>query len=375
MARAQTPTRSPNPVAWAKMTRLRASEATFERPAEVPDTSVVTILRVPPEVHGQRLDVFVQSQLKRTSRTRAQAIIKKSAFDATGRALRANDRVRAEQHILLWRAPWDEVPVPTDIPILYEDDELLAVDKPPLLPVHPTARYYRNTLIRILLDARPNEFLSLGHRLDRETSGVLLVAKTRACDRALKRQFEMRVGVRKTYLAITWGIPAECAEGRVAFRCEKSIELDPVSRFRVKMRVGESPSALRAATGFEVRARAEANGKTYALLVCHLETGRQHQIRVHLASLGTPVVGDKLYGPDDNLFLRSADDELTSADLAALEVPRHALHAAEIALPHPVTGAPLTITSPLPPDLDAFWRRIAGASATPATRGAPAFLD
>lgn len=348
------------------MTRLRASEATFERPVDVPESAVVTVLRVPPELQGQRLDVFVQGQLKRTSRTRAQAIIKKSAFDASGRALRANDRVRAEQHVLLWRAPWDEVPVPTEIPILYEDDELLAVDKPPFLPVHPTARYYSNTLIRILLDARPNEFLSLGHRLDRETSGVLLVAKTRACDRALKRQFEMRVGVRKTYLAITWGIPTAALDGTTSFRCDKSIEIDPISRFRVKMRIGETPSALHAATGFETLACAEANGRTYALVLCHLETGRQHQIRVHLASLGTPVVGDKLYGPDEGLFLRSADEELTPADLAVLEVPRHALHAAEIALPHPVTGVPLTITSPLAPDLDAFWRRIAGTCTAPA---------
>jgi 23S rRNA pseudouridine1911/1915/1917 synthase len=352
------------------MTRLRASEAIFERPKEVPDSSVVTVLRVPPEVEGQRLDLFVQSQLRSTSRTRTQAIIKKSAFDATGRALRANDRVRAEQHILLWRAPWDEVPVPTDIPILYEDDELLAVDKPPLLPVHPSARYYRNTLIRILLDARPNEFLSLGHRLDRETSGVLLVAKTAECDRALKRLFEKRVGVRKTYVAMTWGIPAPAAHGGPILRCEKSLEIDPDSRFRVKMRIGEGPSALRAATGFEVRARGLANGKSYALVVCHLETGRQHQIRVHLASLGVPVVGDKLYGPDDDLFGRSVDGALTSEDLDLLELPRHALHAAEIALPHPITRAPLTITSPLAPDLDAFWQKVGG---TPARGALTAF--
>jgi 23S rRNA pseudouridine1911/1915/1917 synthase len=345
------------------MTRLRASEATFERPAEVPESSVVTVLRVPPELEGQRLDIFVQSQLRRTSRTRTQAIIKKSAFDATGRALRANDRVRAEQHVLLWRAPWDEVPVPTDIPILYEDDELLAVDKPPLLPVHPTARYYRNTLIRILLDARPSEFLSLGHRLDRETSGVLLVAKSRECDRALKRLFELRVGVRKTYIAMTWGIPGPPDPTGALFRCDKSLELDHESEFRVKMRIGDGPSSLRAATGFEVRARADVKGKSYALVVCHLETGRQHQIRVHLASLGTPVVGDKLYGPDVRLFARSADGELTSADLDVLELPRHALHAAEISLPHPITGARLTITAPLAPDLDAYWQQMGGTSA------------
>jgi 23S rRNA pseudouridine1911/1915/1917 synthase len=340
------------------VTRLRASEATYARPPGVAESSVVSVFRVPPELAGQRLDVFVQGQLRRTSRTRTQAIIVNSAFDAEGRPLRANDRVRAEQLVLLWRAPWDESPVPTNIGILFEDDHLLAVDKPPLLPVHPTARYYRNTLIRLLHDARPGAFLSLGHRLDRETSGVLLVAKTRECERALKRQLAERNGVRKTYVAITWGVPE--GDGP-RFRFERSLELDTESWLRVKMRLGRTPAALYAATTFEVVARAEANGRTYARVRCDLETGRQHQIRLHLAALGTPVVGDKLYGPDDRLFVRGADDELTAADLAILEVPRHALHAAEIALPHPITGEPLMIVSPLAKDLEDFWRSVARA--------------
>ncbi len=318
----------------------------------------MSVFRVPPELAGQRLDVFVQSQLKRTSRTRTQAIIVNSAFDAGGRPLRANDRVRAEQLVLLWRAPWDESPVPTDIGILFEDEHLLAVDKPALLPVHPSARYYRNTLIRLLHDARPGEFLSLGHRLDRETSGVLLVAKTRACERALKRALAERNGVKKTYVAITWGVPTLAGSDGPRFRYERSLELDTASWLRVKMRLGTTPAALYAATVFEVVARAEANGKVYARVRCDLETGRQHQIRLHLAALGTPVVGDKLYGPDERLFVRGADDELTPADLALLEVPRHALHAAEIALPHPITGESLTIVSPLAKDLDAFWQSV-----------------
>jgi 23S rRNA pseudouridine1911/1915/1917 synthase len=338
------------------VTRLRASEATYARPSGVDASSVVSVFRVPPEHAGQRLDVFVQSQLRRTSRTRTQAIIVNSAFDAEGRSLRANDRVRAKQLVLLWRAPWDESPVPTDIGILFEDDHLLAVDKPPFLPVHPTARYYRNTLIRLLYDARPGTFLSLGHRLDRETSGVLLVAKTRECERALKRQLAERNGVRKTYIAITWGVPAGDTSPR--FRYERSLELDTDSWLRVKMRLGQTPAALYAATTFEVVARAEANGRIYARVRCDLETGRQHQIRLHLAALGTPVVGDKLYGPDERLFVRGADDELTPADLALLELPRHALHAAEIALPHPVTAEPLLIVSPLAKDLEAFWQSV-----------------
>ncbi len=180
------------------MTRVRrADEAEWVRPGEVAEGSVVSVFRVPPEVAGQRLDVFLQAQLKRTSRTRAQFIIRASAYDDEGRRLRPNHRVRPFQQILLWRAPWDENPVPTEVPIVYEDEHLLAVDKPALLPVHPTARYHHNTLIKVLQAQRPGEWLSLGHRLDRETSGVLIVAKNPACDRALKRAFEMRDGNRE----------------------------------------------------------------------------------------------------------------------------------------------------------------------------------
>jgi 23S rRNA pseudouridine1911/1915/1917 synthase len=114
--------------------------------------------------------------------------------------------------------------------------------------------------------------------------------------------------------------------------------------------------ALTAATRFVIEeTRTGANGRTYALVRCELETGRQHQIRIHLASLGSPIVGDKLYGPDDMCFARGADGELTEEDLVMLELPRHALHAARLALDHPMTGAPLIMEAPLPPDLQAFW--------------------
>jgi 23S rRNA pseudouridine1911/1915/1917 synthase len=343
------------------MTRLRrASEADLVRPPGVPEQSVVTVFRVPPEVAGQRLDVFMQSQLHRTSRTRTQAIVRASAYDTSGRRLRPNDRVQAEQRIFLWRAPWDETPVPRDIPVLYEDEHLLAVDKPALLPVHPTARYHRNTLIKLLQSERPGEFLSLGHRLDRETSGVTLVSKSAACDRALKRQLELREGITKTYFAVTWGAPSHPAgDGAAAFRYERAMKLDDASPFRVKMTTSDAPDALYAATQFEI---CEVRGR-YALVRCGLETGRQHQIRVHLAALGAPIVGDKLYGPDETAFARAADGKLTEEDVALLELPRHALHAHRLALPHPITGHPLAIESPLPADLEAFWR---GLLSTPA---------
>lgn len=338
------------------MSRVRASETTFARPEGVADGSVVSVFRVPPEVAGQRLDVFVHSQLHRTSRTRAQHIIRVSAYDAAGKRLRPNDRVQAEQHIFLWRAPWDETPVPVDVPVLYEDEHLLAVDKPANLPVHPTARYHRNTLIKVLAAERPElAFLSLGHRLDRETSGVMLVSKTRACDRALKKQLEAREDVEKEYVALTWGVP-DRGDGARTFRYERAMMLDARNSLRVKMCISDAPGALAASTWFTVEAvRPGECGRTYARVRCRLETGRQHQIRVHLASLGTPVVGDKLYGPDERAFARAADGELTEADARMLEMPRHALHAARLALPHPITGAPLDLEAPLPEDMRSFW--------------------
>ncbi len=338
------------------MTRIRGVANQQEPPPGVAEGSVVTVFRVPVEHAGQRVDLFIQAQLHRTSRTRAQAIVRASAYDGSGRKLEPNDRVRPDQTILLWRAPWDETPVPTEVPTLFEDEHLLAVDKPAGLPVHPTARYHKNTLIKVLEAQRPDcPFLSLGHRLDRETSGVMLVSKTRACDRALKKALEARADIEKTYVAITWGVP-DRGDGATSFRLERSMELDLAGSVKVKMKLSDAPSALYAATVFAIEEtrRSEA-GRVYARVRCDLETGRQHQIRVHLASLGAPVVGDKLYGPDERAFARSADGELTAADSEMLELARHALHAARLSLPHPITGARLTIEAPLPRDMAEFW--------------------
>jgi 23S rRNA pseudouridine1911/1915/1917 synthase len=352
-----------------RMSRLHPSEIEFVRPSGLSEQSVVSVFRVPPEVAGQRLDVFLQSQLHRSSRTRTQAIVRASAYDAAGRRLKPSDRVQAEQSILLWRAPWDETPPSTVVPVLYEDGHLLAVDKPAPLAVHPTARYHRNTLIKILQAARPESggFLSLGHRLDRETSGVLLVSKTRACDRALKKMLAGREGVKKTYVAITWGIP-DRGDGAATFRCELRMELDPDSSLGVKMRVRDAPEALEASTVVDVlEVRTTPSGRVYSLVRCGLETGRQHQIRLHLASLGAPVVGDKLYGPDERAFARAADGELTSDDAVRLELPRHALHAARIELPHPITGEPFVVEARLPNDMHDFWAGLGQVSSPSAS--------
>jgi 23S rRNA pseudouridine1911/1915/1917 synthase len=342
------------------VTRIRFDELEARRPADIPDGAVVSVFRVPPESAGMRLDLFVQSQLKRTSRTKTQDIVRRSAFGIDGQRLRVGDRVAAEQHVLLWREPWDETPVPTDLPVLYEDEHLFAVSKPAGLPVHPTARYHNNTVVKLLEKERPGQRFTLAHRLDRETSGVLLLAKSREADRRIKRQLEARSSIEKAYLAITWGAPDEDV-----FRVQAPLELDTASRLRVKMRVARGPGGLFASTRFRVLDRRQAeDGRLYALIGCDLETGRQHQIRVHLAAHGYPIVGDKLYGPDPDLFARGVDAALTPADLELLEIDRHALHAERLAFDHPFSGERVSVSAPLPNDLVVFWQRLGAVQRT-----------
>jgi len=213
------------------------------------------------------------------------------------------------------------------------------------------------------------------HRLDRETSGLVLVAKSRPAERAFKRLLEDRsvhamvvagnetylqlrrserlalekrartaLPVRKIYLALTWGTPPE---GII----EQPLEVDTENPLRVKMRLARKGTGLEAKTDVSVL---ETRGR-YSLVACELHTGRQHQIRVHLSSVGCPVVGDKLYGPDERLLARAADRELTADDLRLLELPRHALHAHRYQMPHPFTEQVLDVVSPLAADLKNFF--------------------
>jgi len=330
------------------------------RPAGVADDAILRVIVVPAEATGMRLDVFLQSQFRHTSRTRARAIVEQSAYAADGRHLSASDRMRQGAIVALWRAPFESDDAQPPLPVVYEDAHLLVIEKPPLVAVHPTARYHRHTVIKRLELERPGEFLALIHRLDRDTSGLLLLARSRESERAFKLMLEERslgigdgseqhAGFEKRYLAITHGVPAE---GLV----DLPLELEPDHPLRVKMRVAAEGTGLVARTGVEVLGVRAG----YALVGCALHTGRQHQIRVHLAELGHPVVGDKLYGPDERLLARAADGLLTPEDLELLELPRHALHAHRYHLQHAVTGETLDLVSELPADLAAFWER-AGA--------------
>ncbi|MFC1642782.1 pseudouridine synthase [Myxococcota bacterium] len=325
------------------------------RPPGVGPDAISRVLRVPPEAARLRLDLFVRNRLRNTSRTRAQSIIRNSAYTLDGRPLRASARLQAEDCVVLWRPAFESDERELELRVLYEDEHLLVVDKPPLVAVHPTARYYRHTVLRHLQGQRPGEYLSLIHRIDRETSGILMLARSLESDRAFKRMLERRTrspggdvaadgDIGKTYLAITWGVPPS---GLI----DRPLELDPESSMRVKMRLARPGCGFRALTTATVLEACAG----YALVLCQLHTGRQHQIRLHLAGVGCPVVGDKLYGPDERLLARAADGQLTETDRGLLELPRHALHAHRYRLRHAVSGMPLELVSPFPQDLTRFW--------------------
>ncbi|MEO8024891.1 MAG: RluA family pseudouridine synthase [Bryobacteraceae bacterium] len=292
---------------------------------------------VKPEQAGRRLDHVLQEAFPQFSRARMQAWAKSGRVLVDGAATeKASAILRGGERISL--APDAPPPLraePEDLPvdILYEDDAVIAINKPAGLTVHAGAGAHSGTLVNRLVarfrtlsqvggDQRPG----IVHRLDKETSGVLLVARTDAAHRALAEQFATRT-VDKVYLALVHGLVKKDA-GRV----ETPITRDPVRRTRMTTKLEKGRSAL---TMYRVLRRCAEARLSY--LEVTIGTGRTHQIRVHLASIGHPVVGDRLYGaPAD-------------ADLG-----RNFLHAHRISFDSPATGERVTVEAALPAELEAF---------------------
>ncbi len=264
--------------------------------------------------------------------------------------------------VLTHRKP--EPPVSFDYRVLHQDDVLLIIDKPAQLPVHPAGRYFFNTLLIHLrteghrkLEITANREFFLPHRIDKETSGVLVLTRTTESCAHIVAQFAQRQ-TEKTYLALVYGHPSADT-----FSVDAPLKRDPHSLIGLKMTVTDSndPLAQSAITQFRVKERFTNFFGKFSIIECFPKTGRQHQIRVHLEAAGHPIVGDKLYGIDEKLSVGFYERKhLTSEAQHRLILPRHALHAHKLKFVHPTSRKTHEAVSELPIDLSNFVRDASG---------------
>ena len=317
-----------------------------------------TQITVVAEDAGKRLDQFLALRLD-VSRARVQQLISEQKVLVNDEPARASLKLRGAEHITVMspaaRPPLRAIPEDIPLHILYEDADLAIVYKPAGMMVHAGAgatedQRNRGTLVNALLhhfaklsalggEMRPG----IVHRLDKETSGLIIVAKNDSAHRKLAAQFARRE-VKKTYIALVHGWPKKDA-GTIS----ASISRDRVRRTRMTTRYAGGREAI---SHYKVLRRIDSVFGKFTLLEVRIETGRTHQIRVHMASLGQPVVGDTLYGASREL--RSSQARGKPANQRTISLPRNFLHAAELDLKHPRTGARIALTSALPGELQAF---------------------
>ncbi len=322
----------------------------METPQPLSPEHRVVDLTVKRKTEGLRLDQYLVGVFPDFSRSVVQKAIEAGGVTVNGQPAKASYRVRHDDQVRVWMPePTHPLPVPEDIPltILYEDEFLAVVNKPADMVVHPAKGNWSGTLVNALqfhfahLSEVNGEYRAgIVHRLDRDTSGVILIAKEEAAHRDLSAQFENRK-VFKEYVAITAGVldrDSDYIEGRIAHHPHD----------RVKMTVTDDEDDGKEACSFyEVIER--FRGFTF----CRISprTGRTHQIRVHLASVGCPVLADKTYGGRDSLKL---SDLVPGLDPAADEVllARQALHARRLRFTHPHTRKVIEAEAPLPPEFE-----------------------
>lgn len=332
-------------------------------------------LSVDPESAGMRLDQFLAARLPEVSRVRVQQLIEQQKITVNQRHARASLRLKGGEQIAVLGAvalpPLKAIAEDIPLDVIYEDDDLAVVNKPAGMIVHAGAgstedTRNRGTLVNALLfhfrklssvggELRPG----IVHRLDKETSGLILVAKNDSAHRTLAKQFASRQ-VHKQYVALVHNWPAADA-GAI----NTPVARDPRNRVRMTTRDPEGRIAL---THYKIIERIVSPHGRFALLEVRIETGRTHQIRVHLASIGHPVVGDTLYGAPPALSERTLERErrgtpaslrgTPSADSATLVLGRNFLHSSFLELQHPRTGRPLSFAAPLPAELRDFLRRL-----------------
>lgn len=323
-----------------------ASEVLFDEPVDELEGAEELTLVV--EAGGERLDKWLAGRLPDRSRAEVQRWIEAGLVTARGRSLRASHRLSAGETIeVVVPPPADYSVEPEAIPldIRYEDDDLLVINKPAGMVVHPAIGNWHGTLVNAVLHHAP-DLAGVGgvhrpgivHRLDKDTSGLIIVAKNDAAHRSLQAQFRERE-VEKHYLALVYGaLKSERGEINAA------IGRDP--RDRKRMAVVTATVGRSAVTRYETVAvyRLTASAERLTLLDCRLLTGRTHQIRVHLAHVHHPIVGDVIYGPRRRL---------------PFACPRQFLHAAQLRFRLPSTGEALEFAAPLPDDLQGILDRLA----------------
>jgi 23S rRNA pseudouridine1911/1915/1917 synthase len=312
-------------------------------------------MAVSPEEEGRRVDLYLAGK-GGLSRAQVQKGIDEGRVCVNGSPVKASRRVKAGEAVAIRipeAAPCEAMPEEIALTVLYEDASLLVIDKPAGLVVHPAPGHAGGTLVNALLH-HCRDLSGIGgvlrpgivHRLDKETSGLLVVAKSDAAHRGLAGQFK-RHEVRKTYLALVYGDP-KTDGGRI----EAAVGRHPTDRKRMSTASRHGRPAI---SLWHVRERFGAA----ALLEVDIETGRTHQIRVHLTELGHPVLGDKVYGGAGRF--RTVGDPFLRARIKGLE--RQALHAWRLGFAHPLTGEWLQFTAPLPADMRALCAFLHGRTA------------
>jgi 23S rRNA pseudouridine1911/1915/1917 synthase len=330
-----------------------------------------TIL-VPAEAAGQRLDAFLAAQLEGVSRSRVQLLLDQDGVRVDGVAPKASLKLRGGEQVEIHGEPRQEPLKATaeDIPlnVVYEDENLAVIDKPAGMMVHAGSgasddARNKGTLVNALL----NRFQKLSttggelrpgivHRLDKDTSGLIVVAKNDRTHAALAKKFSGRE-MRKTYIALVHGT-VERDRGTIT----AAIARDPVRRTRMTTKPQEN--ARSAVSHYTVMRRIATRFGKFTLVEVRIETGRTHQIRVHMASIGHPVVGDTLYGAASQLTDQMAAQAAPSraarrrAAPERLKLDRNFLHAAELEFAHPVSGLQVHLKAPLPKELTGFLERL-----------------
>lgn len=329
-------------------------------------------LYAPAEAAGRRLDQFLTAHLGGLSRSRVQLLLEQGAVTVDGRRGKASAKLRGGERIAVsgdpHPAPLKAVPEAIPLEVVYEDADLAVIDKPAGMMVHAGSgasdeARSRGTLVNALLH-RFNQLSTTGgelrpgivHRLDKQTSGLIVVAKNDRAHAALGAMFAGR-RVNKTYIALVHGT-LERDRGTI----DAGISRDPARRTRMTTRPTEN--ARSAVSHFEVVRRVASRFGRFTLIKVRIETGRTHQIRVHMASIGHPVVGDALYGGSRQLTDQQAAQAAGSRaarrkrEPEKLRLGRNFLHAARIEFAHPTTGKPIELEAPLPPELERYLHRI-----------------